>query len=215
MLEALGERDKLTLIAGADRHFSFCQAVRAYFRERPLPANLDYPDADRALEYAEDRLLERAGVEPHERRCRRLDELPLCRGLGDAELELLRSVLVEERYQRGDPICREGDAADRVWFLMSGRVSVRLQLDSRHNHRLGAFAAGWVFGESAFFPGHRRTADIVADTAVEAFSLDPTALSRSTDRGLSTLHARLLANLAELNLTRLGQANQEIRILTR
>ncbi len=215
LLEALGDRGKLTLISGSDRHFSFCQAVRGYFGGRPLPANLDYPDIDRALEFAEDRLLDQAGIEAQERRRVNLQDLPLCRGLSESDLDLLRAVLVEERYQRGDPICREGEVADRVWFLMSGRVSVRLQLDSRHNHRLGAFAAGWVFGESAFFPGHRRTADILADTAVEAFSLDPSILSASRGRGLGDLHARLLANLAELNLARLGQANQEIRILTR
>ena len=215
LMEALIERGQAVLVTGADRHFAFCQSVRSHFHGHSESPNLDYADVDRALEFAEDRLLQRLGVSPHETHHVALEQQPLCRGLVACELDLLRSLLEERSFGPGDPICREGDPADRVFFLHRGRVSVSLQLDTKHNRRLGAFAAGWVFGESAFFPGHRRTADITADGPVSLHCLDPEALTGSRDPRAGGLLNTLMANLAELNLDRLARANQEIRILTR
>jgi glutaminase len=215
LMEALIERGQAVLVTGADRHYAFCQSVRSHFHGHSESPNLDYADVDRALEFAEDRLLQRLGVPPHETHHVALEQQPLCRGLVACELDLLRSLLEERSFGPGDPICREGDPADRVFFLHRGRVSVSLQLDTKHNRRLGAFAAGWVFGESAFFPGHRRTADITADGPVSLHCLDPEALTGSRDPRAGGLLNTLMANLAELNLDRLARANQEIRILTR
>jgi CRP-like cAMP-binding protein len=203
------------LVTGADRHFAFCQSVLGHFHGRSETPNLDYADVDRALESAEDRLLQRLGVPPQETHQVPLEQQPLCRGLDSGELELLQSLLEEQTFGPGEPVCREGDPADRVYFLHRGRVSVSLRLDSKHNHRLGAFAAGWVFGESAFFPGHHRTADITADGPVSLYCLAPAVLTASSDWRVDGLRSRLLANLAEVNLDRLARANQEIRILTR
>ncbi len=214
LAESLADSGKEVLITGSDRHFAFCQSVRNYFHGRDSAPNLDYMDVDRALEYAEDRLLHHhpgPGNPEHVA----LEQNPLCRGMEPEELALLRTVLVEEHFERGDLICREGDAAERVYLLYRGRVSVSLRLDKKHNRRLGAFAAGWVFGESAFFSDHKRTADIVAESAVTLYSLQPGSLERLTDPHAPALRNRMMANLAELNLGRLARANNEIRILTR
>jgi glutaminase len=215
LMEALIGQDRKVLVTGSDRHFAFCQAVRNYFRGQSVLPNFDYPDVDRALEYAEDRILEQTGLPAADVHEVPLERQPLCKGLDAAELELLRTVLLECTYGPGDKICREGDPADRVFFLRRGRVSVSLQLDTRHNHRLGAFAAGWVFGESAFFDGHARTADIFADGPASLYSLEPSLLRTHPDPRSAALVGKMMTNLAEMNLERLQQANQEIRILTR
>ncbi len=214
LMESLMERGKTVLVAGSDRHFAFGQSVRNYFHGRGEPPNFDYADVDRALEFAEDQLLERAGILTEQAHHVPLHKQPLCRGLDAGELALLESLLEELSFGPGECICREGDPADRVYFLDRGRVSVSLQLDTRHSHRLGAYAAGWVFGESAFFEGHRRTADITADGAVRLYSLDPSIFEQRKDPLAQRLRSKLLDSLAELNLARLARANTEIRILT-
>ena len=214
LAEAQLERGKSVLMTGSDRHFAFRQSVRGHFHGSGSPPNLDYADVDRALEYAEDCLLD-AGPAPGGELLRvPLEQQPLCRNLTEEELSLLRSMLVTERFERGEVICREGEEAGRAYFLHCGRVSVLLRLDAKHNRRLGAFAAGWIFGESAFFNGHRRSADIVADSAVEVFSLNPAQLLHSDAGCAPSLRNKLFANLAELNLARLARANNEIRVLT-
>jgi len=215
VMESLLSRSCQVLVTGTHTHYAFRQSVRAYFRRQSSTPNFDYADVDQALEFAEDRLLELGHVESHETHLVPLEEQPLCNKLDPDELCLLRSLLVEETYARGDLICREGEPADRVHFLARGRVSVSLQLDSKRRRRLGAFAAGRVFGESAFFEGHQRTADIIADTSVLLFGLDPCDLKISADPRAGSLLNKIYGNLAELSLARLARSNEEIRILTR
>jgi len=215
LMKALAGQGKCILVTGSDRHFAFRQVVRNQFHDRGLSPNFDYSDVDRALEYAEERLLEKANLADNEQHQASLREQPLCLGLDAGNLTFLQSLLREESFKPGEVICHEGDPADRVYLLVRGRVSASLQLDSKHNHRLGAFAPGWVFGESAFFEGHHRTADIIAETAVRLYSFAPADLRASRDPASTLLLNRLLANLSELNLARLARANMEIRILTR
>jgi glutaminase len=233
LMEALSLQGKTVLVTGASGHYAFCQSVRNYFNRRSGPAcgdgapaptgagipraapNFDYADVDRALEYAEDRLLEQGHIESHDSHQVPLEEQPLCQNLDARELQTLRGLLVEEHHERGDAICTEGQSATHVYFLDRGRVSVSLQLDSKRRRRLGAFAAGWVFGEAAFFDGHRRTADVIADSAVRLYALDTSRLKQSRDPAVQALFNKLVCNLSELNLHRLARANDEIRILTR
>jgi CRP-like cAMP-binding protein len=139
----------------------------------------------------------------------------MCRGIDEQGLEFLSGLLRSEEYGPGEFICREGEQAEKVYFLERGRVSVSLRLDNQHERRLGAFTAGWVFGEAAFFDRRKRTADILADTGVSLFSLDPLLLRQSENEIARDVQHRLLANLAEINLGRLGRANNDIRVLTR
>jgi glutaminase len=215
LAEVLLEWEKSILITGTDEHFSFCQAVNRYFHSRGKSPNFGFADVDRALEHAEEQLLEQYHPGFSESHSIPLRDLPLCQGLSDAEFELLQSRLVPQHFEDNELVCREGDPAEWVYFLLKGRVSVSLRLDYRHNRRLGAFAAGWMFGESAFFEGHIRMADIVADTAVELLALKPASLRDSDDPAGQLLLGKLLTNLAELSLNLLARANNEIRILSR
>jgi len=215
LAEVLSERGKSVLITGTDEHFAFCQAVNRYFRGRAGSPDFGFSDVDRALESAEDRLLEQYHPAQAERRSISLKDLPLCHGLNEDEFEYLQSRLVPQQFGNGERVCREGDPAEWVYFLLAGRVSVSLKLDYRHNRRLGAFAAGWMFGESAFFEGHIRMADIVADTPVELLALKPVSLKIDDSPVAKSLLGKLLANLAELNLKLLARADNEIRILSR
>lgn len=213
--EAQIARGKTVLFTGVDRHFSFRQSVGSHFAGKEKKPVFEHVDIDRALEFAENGLLEQAAITVCPRRTVPLADHPMCAGLDDTGLEFLRDLLKPEEYGPGEFICREGERADKVYFLERGRVSVSLRLDNQHDRRLGAFSAGWVFGEAAFFDGRIRTADILADTPVSLLSLDPRSLEQSRDARARGVRHGLMANLAEINLGRLGRANNDIRVLTR
>lgn len=123
-------------------------------------------------------------------------------------------MLREETYNAGEIICKEGEPADKVYFLASGRVSASVKLDHKRRHRLSASVAGWTFGESALFRGHIRTADIVADSSVRVYSLDPDRIQEQASPVATQVRIKLLSNLSELSIARIGHVNREIRILT-
>lgn len=129
-------------------------------------------------------------------------------------LDLLHSLLEEDIYKAGELICEEEQPADRIYFLVSGRVSASVKLDHKRRHRLSASAAGWTFGESGLLKGHRRNVDSVADSPVRVYSLDPDRLQTLEDPVATRVRIKLLSNLTELSLARLGHVNREIRLLT-
>jgi glutaminase len=215
LADELGRQGKTVMITGTDHHYQFSRFVQRYFKPAGPPPVFDYPDVDHALEYAEDRLLDESQVEADSTLRVPLEAQPLCRNFDTGELELLRSLVQEEDFPAGAVICREGQPADKLYFLSSGRVSISLELDHKHRHRLSASTAGWAFGESALFPGHTRTADIRADTPVHVFGLQPDTLQGMDSLTATRVMIKLLRNLSELSLTRLERANREIKILTR
>ncbi|MEN8174151.1 MAG: glutaminase A [Pseudomonadota bacterium] len=214
LAETLGVQGKTVLVTGADRHYRFAKFLKQFFKTSAHRPILDYTDVDGALEYAEDRMLTESGVTSDGFHMVPLPEQPLCRNLETEELDLLQSLLKEEVFEAGATICEEGQPADKVYFLSSGRVSASVKLDHRRRRRLNASAAGWAFGESALFDGHSRTADILADTPVTLYSFDPGVLDDLENPVATRIMVKLLRNLSEITLARLARANREIKSLT-
>lgn len=215
LMETLISGDKAVIVTGATHHYRFIKYLERYFRPYGRSPILDFTDVDRALEYAEDRLLETQRSGTADIPAVPLEDQLLCKHLDAEELELLHGLLEEESYDAGELICEEGQPADKVYFLATGRVSASVKLDHKRRHRLSASAAGWTFGESALFKDHIRTADIVADSPARVYSLDPDRLLSLEDPVATRVRIKLLSNLSELSLSRLGHVNREIRILTR
>lgn len=72
-----------------------------------------------------------------------------------------------EQYEPGEVIFREGDLADRVYFVLKGTVEVVRNLD-RKEVVLSRLGSGDFFGEMAFFVSDgRRTATVRTSTPVE------------------------------------------------
>ena len=99
-----------------------------------------------------------------------LSRIPLFRGLSPAQLEDLRQKLSPEVFRRGEVICREGEEADRMWFLESGQVEVVIQVDGEEV-RLATLRDGDFFGEMALLTGSVRSATVRALTDVDLWSL--------------------------------------------
>jgi glutaminase len=168
------------------------------------------PSLDEALEWCEDELLEAAGA----------DEAGVEVALADQELlagldaDLLATVLatIEPRdYPAGATVFAEGDPADALFFLSSGRVAVTLDVGGRQR-RLATIGPGAAFGEMAVVDGGLRSSGIEVEQDVTCGVLTIEALAR-LDRDHPGIRAQLSANLVRVLSARLRVANAEIRSL--
>jgi glutaminase len=152
------------------------------------------PQLDLGLEWCERRLLAEHGGEHAAPGITRLAEHRLCEGASADDVALLESLVQHRHYEPGTLVVRVGDAADGIYFLMRGEVSIVVDLPSGAHKRLSTLSAGMSFGEMALLAGGRRSASARADTSVECCLLDADAFAR-VERERPTLALRLLRNM--------------------
>jgi CRP-like cAMP-binding protein len=84
--------------------------------------------------------------------------------------------------------------ADRLFLIVSGRLSVTIDVPGRGVRRLSTLSDGMVFGELALIGREARTADVHADTMVECHVLHADVFERLTTEA-PALACVLLTNL--------------------
>ncbi|QGY03477.1 cyclic nucleotide-binding domain-containing protein [Methylobacterium mesophilicum SR1.6/6] len=132
---------------------------------------------DAALREAEDTLLSETGtagtdeVAPFARHV--ADRLGCAVGPAD-----FAPYLAVRDLAAGETLMRQGEAADALYFLERGVVSIEMSLPGRPNLRLRTTTAGTVIGEIALVQGGRRTATALAESPCRVVGLDRAALAR-------------------------------------
>jgi len=127
-----------------------------------IPPQSWFADLDRALESAEDRLLEEAGLREDADEIAP-DDMALFKDLTPVELQSVRRLLERSEFAHGAPVFREGDEGDRLHLIAKGRVSIKVRLDDdTRARRLATFNPGVMFGEMALLERQRRSADAFA-----------------------------------------------------
>jgi CRP-like cAMP-binding protein len=159
-----------------------------------------FTDLDRALEWCEDRLLG-SETPSHDAPPLPLAAYAICRGLCGQALARFESLLTYRLVPRGQRIVTAGEAADRIFLLARGEVSVTIDLASGERTRLSTLVPGMCFGELAIVNRSARTADVRADSDVECWELSVEAFDRmgETDPALkAVLVENLLRSTSEL-----------------
>jgi glutaminase len=130
-----------------------------------------FAELDAAVEWCEERILAR-----HARSAS--DPIPLARhpvlaGLTPDAFAVLESSLIPRSWQAGETVVREGEPASELYLVTAGDLSVYVPLEGRQRgRRLATLTSGMVLGEVSFLAGGTRTADVIADTPVDAWLLD-------------------------------------------
>jgi SulP family sulfate permease len=206
----LAEGQGFTLIVtGLSERFRR-ELERGGFSEAALPGLRVFADVDRAIQWCEDRLLERetaAADAP-----RPLDVL-LRSGFGltvDAERLLPYLELVE--LPAGHELISQGEPSTDVYLLESGRLTAVLTLPQGDQVRLRTMAPGTVVGEITMYLGTVRSASVVTEQPSRLYRLTTDALA-AMERDEPELAAALHRALARLLAQRLTDAQRTMEAL--
>ena len=170
------------------------------------------PGLDAGLEWCERALLARAGGRGTAPPIHNLEGHRWCAGVRPADLVYLQAYMDHRTYEAGTPIVQRGDAADRLYFLLRGEVSVVVAADAGGTQRLSTLSAGMGFGELAAVAGGVRSADVRADTAVECWILHRDALAR-VERERPALAVIVLRNLLLSTIETVGRLTSDVASL--
>ena len=190
--ERLARRGTALLLAGVTPDNRHGRALREQGVQRAADRWWGHPDADRAVEAAEARLLAAdglslLGMELVPERC------GLFAGLDGAQSERLRAALQPRQLAAGERLFAQGDAGDALYLLGRGSISV---VDRAREQRFVSFSPGMCFGETAVLDGGGRTADAVADIESTVYALSAAALA-SMRQADAAIAAQIYCNLAQ------------------
>ena len=170
---------------------------------------LAFADTDLALEWCENRLLAADGAAAAVPVPAELADNAVCQGLSPDEVAELERHVEAVTFPRGALVIRRGEAAEHLYFLMRGEVSVTVDLPTGQLKRLATFSPGMVFGELAVVDRGPRTADVRSDTDVECLALSADALDRLGERH-PAIKATMLANLLRSASRMVTRLNHEV-----
>jgi glutaminase len=213
LLKRLQECDKQLVLIPSQEHSRF---LRFLEEQNTVMGNrlrlVTFMELDAALEWCENRLIARrsdgwAAPPPVA-----LAEHEFCRGLDQQALAHLERLLERQHFGQGEYIVRKGDAAEEIYLLMSGEVSVVVALPDGRLKRLSTLCAGMTFGELAIVDCAVRSADVRADKPVECYVLPAAAFARLGETH-PKLKVALLQNMLRCAYQMVSRLNQEVATL--
>jgi SulP family sulfate permease len=157
------------------------------------------PDLDHGLEWCEELLLEHPDIQHNGRNLHLPEQLKDLWPAGGT-INDLATYLERCQVEAGQALIRQEEASECLYFIESGRVTARLELDGTRHLRLRTMGPGTVVGEVGLFLGGKRTASVIAETECTAYRLDRSALDRMRTEKPElalALHQFLIRLLAE------------------
>jgi MFS superfamily sulfate permease-like transporter/CRP-like cAMP-binding protein len=199
----LRKSDAMIAVCRADRRFD--RLVRQALGE---DARM-FGDRDDALEWAEQEILLRPG---HEKMASDLDlaEADVADRMTPRQLEVLHAHTFTERYPSGTVLCQSGDAPDRIWIVRKGSVGIRVR-SGRGNIRLASLGPGCSVGEMGLLDKRARSADVYAETALEAYVMTAEKFEAILRDHPDTGQA-ILTNIARQLAQRLRATSEDLRL---
>lgn len=154
-----------------------------------------FDDADRALEWAERRLLEEARVASPEHELA-IGEFALLAGLSPDELTFMKPYLDRQLFPAQAALYHEGQQGDRLYLLARGAVSIVAEDPEARgrSRRIVTLAPGVIFGESAMIEGGVRSVTAIAEGEVVTYSLSRANLDAVRARA-PDLYRRIVLNM--------------------
>lgn len=128
-----------------------------------------------------------------------LARMELFARLEPGELKKLAVDLKDQPFGPGESLCRQGEAADSLYVIQHGRVSVRVASEGAETE-VAQLGPGQFFGEMGLMTGEPRNATVQALSHVDAYRLE-----KETFRSLMARRPEVAETMAEaLALRRAG-----------
>ncbi len=120
---------------------------------------------------------------------RLLREHSFTEGMSDAHVRFMFGCMKNVRYRTGEYLFREGEAADQLFLLRQGRVTLEVHAAGSGATQLESLGEGDVLGWSVLFPPHRWDTDCrVLETCV-ALLFDGSCLRQKVEQDLPFAYA--------------------------
>jgi CRP-like cAMP-binding protein len=174
-----------------------------------IPADQIFQDVDRAIEWAEDRVVREVLGALLPAKEVPLEQAGILDNFDADEVATLKAKLTHIAHPKGTLIFHQGDSGTDMFLVTKGTASAFIHQPAGRDIRLVTFAPGTVFGELAILDAGPRSASIITDEDFAAY-----ALSREQFAALSAespaLVIKLLANLGRELSGRLRRADRMI-----
>jgi CRP/FNR family cyclic AMP-dependent transcriptional regulator len=131
-----------------------------------------------------------------------LAHVPIFDGLGERALETIAGCGGNVRFEAGQTLFREGDAADTFYLVRHGSVAVETFVPARGPMMIETIEAGEVIGWSWLFEPYRWHFDARALTQVRATAFDGACLRGKCDTDPALGYA-LMSRFAQVLIERL------------
>jgi SulP family sulfate permease len=161
---------------------------------------LFFPDLDHAMEWCEDRLLEEERLEGTELRDPLADQLRRITGGTAVDVGDFLAYAEPFDIKSGEHLIRQKEQSNDLYFIETGKVSVRMETGGGRIVRLRTMGPGTIVGEVAFYLDVPRSASVVADIPTAGYRLTRANLERlRTERPdlAAMFHAFIAHRLAE------------------
>ncbi len=167
---------------------------------------------DRALEWAEERLLQAEASDRASDSETPLECASIFAGLTSEEVAVIKRHLRRTESEKGRTVFGEGEQGKELFIITRGTASAYLRQNNAADIRLATFAPGTIFGELALLDPGPRSASVIAGDGLVCYALsDESFLLLSREAPDAAI--KLLANLSRELSRRLRQANRTIHQL--
>src|SRR5204863_1761990 len=128
------------------------------------------------------------------------------------EIAAVKARLTRVATAKGGVIFHQGDSGSEMFIVTRGTASAYISQPGGRDVRLATFAPGSVFGELAILDAGPRSASIIADEDLVAYSMSETdfAALRTSEPAVAI---KILAGLGRELSGRLRRANRTIHQL--
>src|SRR6187455_1937686 len=148
-----------------------------------------------------------------EDRIEQLARVELFAGLKPQGLELIAKVATEETHAVGTKIFQHGDAGDKLYLILDGKIRISREVPGMGEEALAVLGPGQAFGEMALLDESPRSADAVVHERCRLLTL-----SKDGFDDLLFLHKDLayevLWSVVRILIGRLRETNDKLTFLS-
>jgi len=207
-------QNRVTYYVGVRNKYNFSSYIKKQLKDDYQKEITLFDDMDRALEFCEDLIAKEFIVEKKLDQPLAIENQPICQDMSAEEIEYLGTLLTERSHQQDEIICKEGEPADYIYFIIQGKVSAWIGYQEKIRTWLGGSSQGGVFGESALLGNKVRSADVVADTQVTLKLLMANDLLKNESSMAQSVKQKIYRNLSMIYDKKLRRATNQIRTLS-
>ena len=131
-----------------------------------------------------------------------------------ASADTLLQYLQRRTLAAGEVLCRQGQPADDMYFIESGRVAIELNVAGAGARRLRTLGAKTLLGEMGLYRSALRSADVVVEEAAVFYQLNITAMGE-IEAAHPEVAARFHAMVVKAVADRLEFSNAMVAALQR